>query len=363
VRILLVSGIYPPDVGGPATFVPRLAQYLYEQGIKVDILTLTDDKKNASHGPWNVIALSRKTWTPMRFLLTIATALKLLRRCDAVFVNGLHEELGIALRFIDRKSVAKIVGDPVWERAINSKRTDLPIEQFNNKELSRKELFQRQLLRSSLNQFDVVTSPSQGLIDLITAWGVKTNILLIPNGIPDFGLSNQILEFDLITVSRLVKWKQVDSVIHSASELNLKLCVVGDGPERKHLEKLAKELGATVSFVGNISETDAIELIRKSEIYVLYSSYEGLSFSLLQAMNLGKPIIVSSARGNTDVITNDVDGLVAESEDRSSLKKQLTKLVLNPEMKQTLGAQARKTALAKYSLHQNLETVLGLLKE
>lgn len=362
-RILLVSGIYPPDVGGPATFIPKLAQYLHEQKIEVHVLTLADERKHLSNNSWKITALSRNTWTPMRFIFTIFIAIKLLRKCDAVFVNGLHEELGIALRFIKRKSIAKIVGDPVWERAINSKLTNLTIEEFNSKKLSGKQLFHRGLLNNSLDQFDFVTSPSQGLIDLINEWGVKSNILLIPNGIADLGISNQQSEFDLITVSRLVKWKQVDAVILSAHELNLNLCVVGDGPEKIALEKLAKELGAPVIFAGNVTEADVITLIRKSEIYILYSSYEGLSFSLLQAMNLGKPIIVSSARGNTDVITNSYDGLVAESEDQSSLNKQLRKLVSNPELRQILGAQARKTALAKYSLNHNLETVLGLLRE
>lgn len=361
-RILLVSGIYPPDVGGPATYIPRLAQFLYNQGIEVEVLTLTDNNKYTRNDPWSVIALSRQTWTPIRFIVTIIKALKLLRKCDAVFVNGLHEELGIALRLITRKSVAKIVGDPVWERAINSERTNLTLEQFNSKRLVMKELLQRALLRWSLNQYDYVTSPSQGLVDLITKWEVQTNILLVPNGISDLGLSDQNSEFDLITVSRLVKWKQVDSVINTANELNLRLCVVGDGPEKRNLENLANELGTNVFFAGNVPEVDAINLIRKSGIYILYSLYEGLSFSLLQAMNLGKPIIVSNARGNTDVITNNFHGLVADCDDRNSLKNQITKLVLNPEFRESLGIQARKTALAKYSLNNNLETILELLK-
>ena len=360
-KILLVTGIYPPDVGGPASFIPRLAQYLCDREIEVEVLTLADSDFPADQSDWKITRIKRQMWLPLRFIITVLSGIKRIKNCDAVFVNGLHEEMGVALRFLKRQSVAKIVGDPVWERSINAGITDLSIEDFNQSRLNLENTLQRRLLVSSLNRFNFVISPSQGLVDIVKAWGVKANTSLILNGIENLGNSKPETRFDLVTVSRLVKWKQVDAVIRSASILNLSICIVGDGPESENLIRLAKELGCKATFVGKVHEDEAIELIKQSEIYILFSTYEGLSFSLLQAMNLGKTVVVSNARGNLDVITNEYDGLVVSKNDQNALTETLKVLTSNPELKRSLGLAARKTALDKYSLNQTLSATSAML--
>lgn len=360
-KILLVSGIYPPDVGGPASFIPRLAQYLCDRGIEVEVLTLADQDVLENQGNWKVIRIKRNLWFPLRFGLTVLIGIKGLKRSDAVFVNGLHEEIGIALRFTKRRSVAKIVGDPVWERAINTGKTNYSIEEFNRGRLSLIEKVQRLLLVSSLNRFNFVISPSQGLVDLVKNWRVKANTSLVLNGIENLGDSKEEVKFDIITVSRLVKWKQVDAVIRSASNLNLTICIVGDGPEIETLRKLAEELRCRATFVGKVHEDEALELIKSSEIYVLFSTYEGLSFSLLQAMNLGKTIVVSDAQGNLDVVTHGYDGLVVNRNSQNELTEALRTLNSNPELKTSLALAARTTALYRYSLNQTLLVTSAML--
>jgi len=361
VRILLVTGIYPPDVGGPASFIPRLAQYLCDREIEVEVLTLADSNFPAEHSDWKITRIKRQMWFPIRFIITVLSGINRLNKCDAVFVNGLHEEIGIALKFVKTQSVAKIVGDPVWERSINAGITELSIEDFNQSRLNLGNILQRRLLVSSLNRFNFVISPSQGLVDIVKAWGVRTNTSLLLNGIEDLGDSKPKINFDLVTVSRLVKWKQVDAVIRSASILNLSICIVGDGPETEALIKLAKELGCKATFVGKVCENEAIELIKQSEIYILFSTYEGLSFSLLQAMNLGKTVVVSNARGNVDIIRNEYDGLVVNKNDQNALTETLKFLTSNPRLMTSLGQAARKTALDKYSLNQTLSATSAML--
>lgn len=360
-KILLVSGIYPPDVGGPASFIPRLAQYLYEQGVEVEVLTLADHDVQEAQNTWKVTRINRQLWFPLRFVLTVLMGINSLRKCNAVFVNGLHEEIGIALRIINRRSVAKIVGDPVWERAINAGRTNSSIEEFNHKKLRISEKLQRFLLVGSLNRYKFVISPSQGLVDIVKNWGVRSDTSLVLNGIEDLGADRPEVKFNLVTVSRLVKWKQVDAVIRSASELNLSICVVGDGPELENLRKLANELGCKATFVGKVHENKAVELMKLSEIYILFSTYEGLSFSLLQAMNLGKTVVVSDARGNMDVVTHGYDGLVVSKNNQTELTETLKKLKSNLELKKSLALAARKTASGKYSLEQTLFATSAML--
>lgn len=360
-KILLVTGIYPPDVGGPASFIPRLAQHLSDRGVEVEVLTLADRGYLGAQTDWKVTRINRQMGLPLRFLLTVLIGMKRLKNCDAVFVNGLHEEMGIALRFFRRQSVAKIVGDPVWERSINAGKTNLPIESFNLSRLNLGNTLQRRLLVSSLNRFNLVISPSQGLVEIVKNWGVRTNTFFLPNGIEDLGKSPEEIKYDLVTVSRLVKWKQVDAVIQSASALNLHVCIVGDGPESESLIKLARELGCNATFTGKVSETEALNRVKQSQIYILFSTYEGLSFSLLQAMNLGKTIVVSNAQGNSDVITHKHDGLIVDKDDENALTETLKNLTLDSDLTKNLGLAARKTALEKYSLDQTLITTSEML--
>ena len=360
-KILLVSGIYPPDVGGPASFIPRLAQYLYEHEIEVQVLTLADHNSLETQSNWKITRIKRQLWFPLRFIITVLVGIKYLKKCDSVFVNGLHEELGIALRIIKRRSIAKIVGDPVWERAVNVGKTNLSIEKFNQEKLNLKEKAQRLLLTTALNSFNFVISPSKGLVNIVKEWGVKAPTSLVLNGIEDLGSDKQEIRFDIVTVSRLVKWKQVDTVIRSASKLNLTICIVGDGPERETLENLATELGCRATFTGKVHEDKAVDLMKSSDIYILFSSYEGLSFSLLQAMNLGKTVVVSDAQGNLDVITHGDDGLVVNKDNQNDLTETLRTLISNPELKTRLALAARKTALDKYSLNKTLHATSVML--
>ena len=78
-------------------------------------------------------------------------------------------------------------------------------------------------------------------------------------------------------------------------------------------------------------------------------------------MNLGKTVVVSNARGNLDVITNEYDGLVVSKNDQNALTETLKVLTSNPELKMSLGLAARKTALDKYSLNRTLSATSAML--
>ena len=78
-----------------------------------------------------------------RIIQTSLLVAKRARRVDTVFSNGLFQETAICLLFLKKKSVAKVVGDPVWERARNKGRTNLNIVDFSNSKLSINQRFQR----------------------------------------------------------------------------------------------------------------------------------------------------------------------------------------------------------------------------
>ncbi len=361
-KILLVSGIYPPDIGGPATFVPKLADYAAKKGCKVSILTLAKSAGETHDKNKSVKKIRRETPKFIRFPKAVFTALKMMEECDGVFANGLHEEIGISLIFRKRKSIAKIVGDPVWERAVNRQDTDLDISNFNLRKLPSLYWVQRRLLVYSLNKFSLVTCPSEELVEIVRSWGVKTEVKMIPNGVNPVKINYGKKDFDIVTVSRLVKWKKIDAVIRAAAKAKANLCVVGDGPELENLKHLAFSLNANVIFTGEVTEDAALEYMQRSTIYVLFSLYEGLSFSLLQAMASGNAVIVSNARGNVEVITHEKNGLIVDIDRELDLTSSIQILLANPKLRVDLSDQAKKTVTKKYLLEDNLELLLNYLE-
>ena len=362
-KTLLISGIYRPEIGGPATYIPALASEIQTQGGSVEVVTLKDSTATKLNEPWPIKYVTRDQFLPLRFLKTYFCIKGRVKISDFVFANGLFQETSIALLGSGKKSLAKIVGDPVWERAFNRGETSLNIEEFNKSKLNIKHKTQRLFLKWSLNRFSQITCPSLELKSLIQDWGVNKTVSCIPNGIPTIELRVNSNEFDLISVCRLVKWKNLDYLITANSVNKTKLAIVGSGPEEVRLKKLANELNSNVTFTGPLSEQEVISYLFRSKIFVLISEYEGLSFSLLQAMACSLPSIVSNVKGNLDVISDNIDGIVIDRNIPNSLVDAITLLLQKPADIRRLGEQAKEKVLSKYSQKNQLNQVIKLLRD
>ena len=362
-KTLLISGIYRPEIGGPATYIPALASEIQTQSGSVEVVTLKNLTATELNESWPIKYVTRDQFLLLRFIKTYFCIKSRVKTSDFVFANGLFQETSIALLGSGKKSLAKIVGDPVWERAFNRGETSLNIEEFNKSKLNFRHKTQRLFLKWSLNRFSQITCPSLELKNLIQGWGVNKTVSCIPNGIPTIKTRVNSNEFDLISVCRLVKWKNLDHLITANSVNKTKLVIVGSGPEEERLKKLANELNSNVTFTGQLSEQEVISYLFRSKIFVLISEYEGLSFSLLQAMACALPSIVSNVKGNLDVISDNIDGIVIDRNIPNSLVDAITLLLQKPADIRRLGEQAREKVLSKYSQKNQLNQVIKLLRD
>ena len=351
-KILLISGIYPPDDGGPAKFVPQFATHLMSQGHQVKVITLTDTNRTKDEFPYPVKFIKRSLPRPVRMILTTLQIIKGSIRSDVIFSNGLYEETGIAIRLTHTPTLGKIVGDPVWERVRNSGTTTLTIDAFNNEVTGG---IQRRLLRFALNGFSGIITPSQQLADFVKNWGISKPVLVIPNGVQMLGMTNQGKEFDLVTVSRLVPWKNVDLLIRIVAKKNLKLCVIGDGPENLKLRSLATELNAQVTFTGALAQEKVSEQVAKAKYFALLSTYEGMSFALLEALGAGIPAIVSNAAGNVAVIQNSLNGYVVDISNEIACGDSIAEILSSASNYQKVSEGALQSVIENYSIDSTLE--------
>lgn len=361
-RVLLVSGIYFPDIGGPATFIPKLAKALNRNEFVVRTLSLTDNRNQARpNEDWKRVFVPRKLGIPLRFMVTVGSIRIHAHAGSKIFSNGLYEEVAIASLFGSRPTVAKIVGDPIWERYRNKVDPKITLEAFNERRINRFSFrFQRKLLVWSLNRFETITVPSQQLAELVANWGVKTKIVVVVNGIKVTEVLQDHKEFDVITVSRLVSWKNIDAVIRICKNLKLKLCVIGSGPDELKLKKMAAE--SEVIFLGELAHEETMRNLAKSRLFAMLSSYEGLSHSLLEAMNMEIPVIVSDAPGNTSVIRNGENGLVVDLKDETKAASSFMELLNNYEYANLLAGKAKQDVRNLYNEDVQLGRFIELLR-
>jgi glycosyltransferase involved in cell wall biosynthesis len=168
-------------------------------------------------------------------------------------------------------------------------------------------------------------------------------------------------------VGRLVAIKRVDlllRVVTRARQLGapVRLAVVGDGPLRPSLERLAAELGVRehVYFAGYRAEMVAVTAA--AEIAVLSSDNEGTPVSLIEAAAAGKPAVATIVGGVPDVVTRET-GLLAPRGDAERLANGIVTLAGDPALRATMGAQARRRVAQRFSAERLVRDIDSLYSE
>lgn len=123
-----------------------------------------------------------------------------------------------------------------------------------------------------------------------------------------------------------------------------RLLIVGDGPQRAELEMLAAQLGIAghVRFAGAVSHSEVPEWLNRFDIYAAPSRLESFGVAVIEASACELPVVVSDVGGLPEVVLDGETGLVVAREDVAALQSALTRLVLDPALRERLGARGRK---------------------
>jgi glycosyltransferase involved in cell wall biosynthesis len=287
---------------------------------------------------------------------------KLLSRNQGVLVAGAFIETYLASLIFRFSYIAKVPGDIVWERARNNKATDLGIEEYQSQSLSLRYRIFRILYSKSLKRARTVVVPSMGLYNLCLKWGVSgSKLKLIYNSVETTARATypQVSkEYNLITVCRLVPWKGVDELISYVAKRKLRLLVVGNGPEKAQLEAIAQSLNADVIFLGEVPHHRVVELLSKSDLFVLNSYYEGLPHALVEARGAGVLSIGRAGTGSAEVINDNQDGFLIRP-DRSLEETLDLALEVLPKAS-LLIAQAKADTFHRFSKEANFPAIFRL---
>lgn len=364
-RVGIVTGIFPPDAGGPARYVPAVAAALAARGEVSGLVTLSDEPAHAGDAmlPYAVERIARVQPRLGRMRRTVSVVRALAARSDVLFVNGLVLESLIAARLGCRPAVVKVVGDLIWERARVQQATTLDLDTFQSAPLPPRWRALRQLQRCYMRRADAVVVPSDYLGRIVRGWGVAPQrIHRIYNAVElppeDPGAAPQ---GDVVTVARLVPWKGIDRLIMLSAERGWRLRVVGDGPERARLEALARTSGAQVVFTGHVPAAGVAAEIRKARVFVLNSSYEGLPHIVLEAQAAGRPVVATAAGGTPEAIEDGVTGLLAPVGDSAALAHHVARLLADSGLARAMGERARAGIADRFAFDTMVARTRALL--
>jgi glycosyltransferase involved in cell wall biosynthesis len=168
----------------------------------------------------------------------------------------------------------------------------------------------------------------------------------------------------IVYVGRLKEQKGVDVLIEAVGELNERLLVVGDGPDRSRLASLAASVNADIQFVGEVPPEAVEEWLREGAVFVLPSVRgEGLPNAVLEAMAVGLPVVVTDMGGTADAVRDGQTGFVVEPGDQGELKEHLERVCGDPETRDRMGRNARQYVKQRYSWSAITDELTSLYEE
>jgi len=359
-RVLVTVGIFPPDIGGPATFVPKIANYFQNDlNYEIEILTLSDNKNSNINDDFSVKRIDRNLPIIYRWLKTIFTIYKLGKNKDLIFVNGLGTEATIANIFLNKKIIRKIVGDPVWERAYSKAKISESFDEFQVKNYGFSISLQKKVRSFSIKKSDIVVTPSKHLKNFILNLGFKNKIEIINNGVFIPEENTNIFTNDQINitiVSRLVSHKNIEKIIKAISDLNsplINLNIIGDGPELNQLQKISLESNNkdNIIFHGKLNRDDINHIFLKSDIYIQASNYEGLPHSLLEAMSYGIPVLCTPVGECKEILGNEDRGYILDLPvTKNNIKSKISEIIGEKNIANKKGERGKDFINEKYNL-------------
>ena len=359
-RVLVTVGIFPPDIGGPATFVPKIAKYFQDElNYEIEILTLSDNKNLNIKDDFDVKRIDRNLPIIYRWLKTIFTIYKLGKNKDLIFVNGLGTEATVANIFLKKKIIRKIVGDPVWERAYSKAKISESFDEFQVKNYGFSISLQKKVRSFSIKKSNIVVTPSQHLKNFILNLGFKNKIEIINNGVFIPEENTNIFTNDQINitiVSRLVSHKNIEKIIKAISDLNsplINLNIIGDGPELNQLQKISLESNNkdNIIFHGKLNRDEINHIFLNSDIYIQASNYEGLPHSLLEAMSYGIPVLCTPVGECKEILGNEDRGYILDLPvSKNNIKSKISEIIGEKNIANKKGKRGKDFINEKYNL-------------
>ncbi|OGZ53274.1 MAG: hypothetical protein A3B25_00165 [Candidatus Ryanbacteria bacterium RIFCSPLOWO2_01_FULL_48_26] len=362
-KVLICTGIFPPEIGGPATYSRILASELKKRGHNVRVITYSGGEsgiKNYELGEeFPVIRIPRSKFKLLHYWRYFCAVKRYGGQADLLYAQdpvSAGYPTYLAAKILRKPFAVKITGDYSWEQAMGRGLTDKLIDEFQTQPQYPKRIKQMRgvQIRVAKGAARVIV-PSRYLKKIVTGWGVKEKqTTVVYNSIepPRLPLSKAEARKDLnisertfliVSSGRKVKWKGFELLEKVVADLG-----------KRHPNLELKILSAAPRAV-------LYKYFWAADLYVLNTGYEGLSNTLVEVLGIGVPIITTNVCGNPEIISNDFNGLLVDYNDASGLKAAIEKVYDNPELGRRY-VENGKRILANFSLDRMIGQTLEVLQ-
>ena len=368
-RVVVVSGIWPPDVGGPASHAPDVAAFLLSRGHRVEVVTTAVRAPQPRAYP--VRWVSRSLPKGVIHLRAAAEVARRAAGADVVYTTGMFGRSAAGSVVARRPYVVKLTADPAFERARRRSMIGGTVDEFQRLGGGPVVRALRLARDLELRQAAHVFTPSVYLRDLAVSWGVRADrVSVLPNPAPplpelferaelrrSFELSGDTLAF----AGRLTAQKSLEVALAALARVDgVTLLIAGEGDQRAPLERRTAELGLEdrVRFLGPQPRERVLELFRAADAVVLSSSWENFPHAVVEALAAGTPVLATATGGVAEVVHNGENGLLVPVGDTEALAGAVRRYFADGALRERLHAAAAPS-VAEYAP----ERIFGRLEE
>jgi glycosyltransferase involved in cell wall biosynthesis len=363
-RIAFLTGIWPPDVGGPATHGPDFSRFLTARGHHVHVVTMGDGEP--TDRPVEVEVVSRRLPFPLRYGLVALRGARAARRADVVYASATLGAAALASLLSRRPLVAKLTSDPAYERA---RRYGL----FGGDSVafqaatSRPVRLLKALRNLALRRARAIVVPSAFLAEIARSWGLdasRIHVLTNPAPPPREVDPERLGPGTLVFVGRLTEAKDLPTAFAAVALVDAaRLVVVGDGPDRAELERAARASGANgrIEFRGSLPRDEALRVVAGAEAGLLSSAWENLPHSAVEALSVGVPVVATAVGGVPEVVHDGENGLLVPPGRPEELAGAIRRGREEPGLRDRLAAGAKPSveAISSDAIYGRLEAMLA----
>lgn len=366
-RIAIFSDTFLPQTNGVAIVVYRSAVALGELGHDVRVFTVSKnhekDFESIAEGKFSVVTLPSvnvPVYAGERLTIPIGTTLRKIKEFSPQIIHT-HTPFSVGWEAVWAHKLFKIplVGThhTFYDHYLRYVKMDY--------EWAKKPSWK--YVVTYYNRCDLALSASKSLADELKSQGLKRPIEVLPNlintelfkPIPGKTAKNKLkAKFgikgkSLVYMGRVSYEKSIDQVLRAFKLVvckmpEVKLMIVGDGPERTYLEKLAGDLGIknNVIFLGFRHNHELVEALQANDVFVTMSKSENLPLSILEAMAIGLPVVAVNALGIPEIVKNNENGFLVSRDNPEEMAKKIMELIKNGKLMKKFSLAARRLALS-----------------
>ena len=371
-NIILVGENFPPTIGGPATYTPKLASELLKKGYDVKVVCYSDASMKNDSYEYDVFRIPFSKFKIGHYIRYTKKLFAISKDADVLYAQGPVSSglpAVIVAKIRRKKLLIKVVGDYAWEQAQGGNKTELRIDEFQKNEYKGVVGLLQKLERYTVMRADKVIVPSEYLKSLVCGWGVASErIQVVYNAVVQHSHIRSVnKQYDtIVTMGRLVPWKGFAAMIEIMPELlrqnpKFRLLILGTGPEESNLRNLIhKNRMEAYIKIRLVSPKERDVIFSQAKLFVLNTDYEGFSHALLEVMVAGVPIITTNIGGNPELIEDGKNGILINFNDKKMLAKSIIRLARDEERAQRFVNNST-TKVREFTLERMFKETLDII--